>query len=852
MPLDDALTTTFGTQASFKDLILHSSTQRNSILLINNPHQLHSQPHTHLFSLSPLALTDQLTITVANGETTPSYATFLLLRLSSTTSIIFKAYVCPILSPALSDKLVLGKPTLATLRYSLTPTSETVLVQDKVVSLLCLKVPEPSVNPALNSPLSESSASAPAVSIRLASADSQKLLEELLAQAKAPYHPKYKDGFDFSKYVPPYLTKGAPLSEYLTEAVEQGTLSPYRPPPSQMDEPVLAVPLFPLLKPNDTYRWVLDLRKVNQVLIYPNNTFFNTTMILSDVSRFHLFGSIDLKNAFHQIAMVSDPPLVVTTSQGLFRVEKLPFGLASATQVFNSRLQPALAAVRLVVSERFGYIHGVDYLLNTYVDDITIGANSSEILQHVWDTTLSIFQALEFQINKEKSKLGMTEIKLLGKVISHNRVLPDPEKVTQIQNWELPASKKQVLSFLGLLNFLRPHLVRYSELVAPLYDQLKQTSLDSSVIASAFAAIKTAMLELPTLSCYDFAKPLYIFSDASHHHSGAIAFQQLGSNKRLSPVLFFSKKFTPAEINYSASERELLAITQLLLSDPLIRLFPRLLVFTDHMPLINILDGSALTEPTTRLIRLFSKILHLRPELHYVEGSKNISDAISRFTDRPESDVLPLLYKANLFPTPANTASMSMNSLLSQLPLIDPPAAELFAALEFDAAADPLEDHLPVDLVVPDPVTSPGALQSTELDFLLLWFDSARANRTLLPPAWLDFIDQFIVFDSKNATLYIRVDESLAAKGYSLNSLILYQPDMAALALLERYHSLFHGSPRLLSHYFVSNNWFTPHLQLLATDIIRYCSRCELFRTWPSLVTELAPRRSFLQVRWST
>ncbi|KXZ42459.1 hypothetical protein GPECTOR_144g722 [Gonium pectorale] len=76
--------------------------------------------------------------------------------------------------------------------------------------------------------------------------------------------------------------------------------------------------------------------------------------------------------------------------------------------------------------------------------------------------------------------------------------------------------------------------------------------------SAAFRAIKDAVCSDTVLSFPDFAKPFTVVADASLAGTGAVLLQ----DDR--PVAFTSKKFSPAERNYTTSEQELLAIVHAL------------------------------------------------------------------------------------------------------------------------------------------------------------------------------------------------------------------------------------------------------------------------------------------------
>ena len=76
---------------------------------------------------------------------------------------------------------------------------------------------------------------------------------------------------------------------------------------------------------------------------------------------------------------------------------------------------------------------------------------------------------------------------------------------------------------------------------------------------TAFRHVKAVLCELPVLRAPDFAKPFALAVDASQVGVGAVLMQPDEENVN-HPVCYFSKKFTPAQRNYSVVEQELLAI----------------------------------------------------------------------------------------------------------------------------------------------------------------------------------------------------------------------------------------------------------------------------------------------------
>ena len=68
-------------------------------------------------------------------------------------------------------------------------------------------------------------------------------------------------------------------------------------------------------------------------------------------------------------------------------------------------------------------------------------------------------------INRDKCKLDSEKIPYLGFQISREGISPDERLTNKIAKMEEPTNKKELESFLGLINFYSRYLSRYSELI---------------------------------------------------------------------------------------------------------------------------------------------------------------------------------------------------------------------------------------------------------------------------------------------------------------------------------------------------------------------------------------------------
>ncbi|GFT40774.1 transposon Tf2-11 polyprotein [Trichonephila clavipes] len=75
-----------------------------------------------------------------------------------------------------------------------------------------------------------------------------------------------------------------------------------------------------------------------------------------------------------------------------------------------------------------------------------------------------------------KCAFGKAQIKYLGHIIGSGKHEPDPEKTAVINNLPVPKTKKELRSVLGLCNYYREYIPKYSELVYPLTELTKKES----------------------------------------------------------------------------------------------------------------------------------------------------------------------------------------------------------------------------------------------------------------------------------------------------------------------------------------------------------------------------------------
>ena len=139
--------------------------------------------------------------------------------------------------------------------------------------------------------------------------------------------------------------------------------------------------------------------------------------------------------------------------------------------------------------------------------------------------------------------------------------------------------------------------------------------------------LRKALISAPILQLPDPNRPFSVDTDACNHQVGAALFQENDEGVR-HPIGFWSRSLLPAEKNYSASERECLAViwaVQILRPYLEGRHFT---VYTDHSALRWMFH---LADASNRLARWRLRLLEFDFDVKYRKGSENtVADAISR------------------------------------------------------------------------------------------------------------------------------------------------------------------------------------------------------------------------------
>ncbi|GJX76261.1 reverse transcriptase domain-containing protein [Tanacetum coccineum] len=174
---------------------------------------------------------------------------------------------------------------------------------------------------------------------------------------------------------------------------------------------------------------------------------------------------------------------------------------------------------------------------------------------------------------------------VLGHKISKSGIEVDHAKVDVIAKLPHPTTVKGVRSFLGHAGFYRRFIQDFSKIARPMTHLLEKETpfVFSKDCIDAFQTLKKKLTEAPILVVPDWNLPFELMCDASDFAIGAVLGQR--RSKHFQPIHYASKTMTEAQIHYTTTEKEMLAVVYAFEKFRPYLVLSKSIVYTDHSTL---------------------------------------------------------------------------------------------------------------------------------------------------------------------------------------------------------------------------------------------------------------------------
>ncbi|XP_024171927.1 uncharacterized protein LOC112177922, partial [Rosa chinensis] len=279
-------------------------------------------------------------------------------------------------------------------------------------------------------------------------------------------------------------------------------------------------------------------------------------------------------SGYNQIAIANkdQEKTTFTCPFGTFAYRRMPFGLCNAPGTFQ----------RCMVSIFSDYI---EKIIEVFMDDFSVfGKNFDDCLNNL-EIILKRCMETNLVLNWEKCHFMVKQGIVLGHIISARGIEVDKAKVDIVRHLPSPTSVREIRSFLGHAGFYRRFIRDFSKISRPLC-QLLQKDVPfhfDKECQEAFDKLKELLTSAPIMLPPDWSLPFELMCDASDYAVGAVLGQR--KDKRPYAIYYASRTLNDAQMNYSTTEKELLAVVFALEKFRSYLLGTKVIIFTDHAAL---------------------------------------------------------------------------------------------------------------------------------------------------------------------------------------------------------------------------------------------------------------------------
>ena len=380
--------------------------------------------------------------------------------------------------------------------------------------------------------------------------------------------------------------------------------------------------IVPVSKPDGSLRMCMDYRPLNEVTVKDRYPIPKIADILNSLTGAKIFSRLDATSGYHQIGLNEEDieKTAFAYKNGFYEYTRMPFGLCNAPATFQRAMDTIFRKER-------------GKMVFPYLDDIIVYSKTIEEHQEHLKVVFGKLKAANIALNEKKCNMFKEELKILGFIISEGTVKTDPEKVLAIKSYPKPTIIKELRSFLGMTGFCREFIGRYAQIVEPLEKLLVgETKRSIKVVKwndkanNAFKEIKKIIEEQTERALPDFTNRFVLITDASNEAMGAILAQEDKNGKR-KMISAFSKRLDKAQLNYSVTDKELLAIVKACEHYRFYLVGKEFDLETDHKALAYM---KQCVNPTSRLLRWSLKLQEFAFKIKYIKGEDNAADGFSR------------------------------------------------------------------------------------------------------------------------------------------------------------------------------------------------------------------------------
>ena len=247
-----------------------------------------------------------------------------------------------------------------------------------------------------------------------------------------------------------------------------------------------------------------------------------------------------------------------------------------------------------------------------YLDDVLLYHKTEAEHMKALELVLQRLDANGLTVSLSKCEFGKDKLDYLGYTVDNSGITPIKKKILALEEYLPPLKQKQLLGFLGAVNYYRSSLPKSNpsekfplprspaQILDPLYKlatskegktKFKKLWEEHPIYQESFQEVKNLLVRAITLNFPRPDAPLALTTDASQTCLGEVLDQYVDGQWR--PLGMWSKMLNPSQQKYTTFKRELLAIKFSM------RHFNKdfngrnLVVYTDHRPILGCFQSNS-------------------------------------------------------------------------------------------------------------------------------------------------------------------------------------------------------------------------------------------------------------------
>ncbi|WJX95108.1 hypothetical protein P8452_76467 [Trifolium repens] len=307
--------------------------------------------------------------------------------------------------------------------------------------------------------------------------------------------------------------------------------------------------IVPVIKKNGSLRVCIDFRDLNNATPKDEYPMPVAEMLIDSAAGFEYLSMLDGYSGYNQIFIAkNDVPKTAFRCPGALGTYEwvvMPFGLKNAGATYQR-------AMNLIFHEY------IDTFMQVYIDDIVVKSSSND--DHL-DHLRKSFEKMRkygLKMNPLKCAFCVNAEDFLGFVVHKKGIEINQNKTKAIMETKSPATKKQLQSLLGKINFLRRFISNLSGKAQP-FSPLLRLKKESTFTwgqdqQQAFDEIKSYLSKPQMLMPPIRNKFMKLYISASDSTLGSMLAQE-DENGEERAIYYLSRVLNDAETRYSSIEK---------------------------------------------------------------------------------------------------------------------------------------------------------------------------------------------------------------------------------------------------------------------------------------------------------